>query len=72
MQTAQTTKVRAKLTARTFIWLQGLSGLIGFAVLLEIVPRDAPEGAVILMLGAGSISEVAHRLGERVAAALAR
>ena len=39
MPTAQTTKVRAKLTARTFIWLQGLSGLIGFAVLLEIVPR---------------------------------
>ena len=39
MQTAQTTKVRAKLTARTFIWLQGLSGLIGFAVLLEIIPR---------------------------------
>ena len=39
MQTAQTTKVRAKLTARTFIWLQGLSGLIGFAALLEIVPR---------------------------------
>ncbi|MGC2131834.1 MAG: ABC transporter permease, partial [Xanthobacteraceae bacterium] len=39
MPTAQTTKVRAKLTARTFIWLQGLSGLIGFAALLEIVPR---------------------------------
>lgn len=39
MQTAQTTKARAKLTARTFIWLQGLSGLIGFAALLEIVPR---------------------------------
>ena len=39
MQAAQTTKVRAKLTARTFIWLQGLSGLIGFAALLEIVPR---------------------------------
>ena len=44
----------------------------GVEQLLEIVPRDAPEGAVILMLGAGSISEVAHRLGERVAAALAR
>ncbi|HEX4040446.1 MAG TPA: ABC transporter permease [Xanthobacteraceae bacterium] len=39
MPAAQTTKVRAKLTARTFIWLQGLSGLIGFAALLEIVPR---------------------------------
>ena len=39
MQAAQATKVRAKLTARTFIWLQGLSGLIGFAALLEIVPR---------------------------------
>jgi ABC-type nitrate/sulfonate/bicarbonate transport system permease component len=39
MQAAQATKVRAKVTARTFIWLQGLSGLIGFAALLEIVPR---------------------------------
>src|SRR5580700_3688477 len=39
MPTAPKTKVRAKLTARTFIWLQGLSGLIGFAALLEIVPR---------------------------------
>jgi len=39
MPAAPTTKVRAKLTARTFIWLQGLSGLIGFAALLEIVPR---------------------------------
>jgi ABC-type nitrate/sulfonate/bicarbonate transport system permease component len=39
MPTAQPTKVRARLTARTFIWLQGLSGLIGFAALLEIVPR---------------------------------
>jgi len=40
MQAAQTTKVRAKLTARTFIWLQGLGGLVGFALLLEIVPRS--------------------------------
>ncbi|MGB6504756.1 MAG: ABC transporter permease [Xanthobacteraceae bacterium] len=39
MPAAQTTTVRAKLTARTFIWLQGLSGLIGFAALLEILPR---------------------------------
>jgi UDP-N-acetylmuramate--alanine ligase len=40
--------------------------------LLEIVPREAPEGALVLMLGAGSISSVAHRLGERVAAQLVR
>jgi len=40
MPAAQTTKVRAKLTARTFIWLQGLGGLVGFALLLEIVPRS--------------------------------
>jgi UDP-N-acetylmuramate--alanine ligase len=40
--------------------------------LLVDVPRSAPEGAIVLMLGAGSISEVAHRLGERVSAALAR
>lgn len=39
MQATQATKVRAKLSARTFIWLQGLTGLIGFALLLEIVPR---------------------------------
>ena len=37
--------------------------------LLEAVPREAPAGALVLMLGAGSISAVAHRLGERVAAA---
>ncbi len=37
--------------------------------LLEAVPREAPAGALVLMLGAGSISLVAHRLGERVAAA---
>jgi len=40
MRTAQTTKVRARHTARTFIWLQGLAGLVGFALLLEIVPRS--------------------------------
>jgi UDP-N-acetylmuramate--alanine ligase len=34
--------------------------------LLDAVPREAPEGALVLMLGAGSISSVAHRLGERV------
>ena len=39
MQAAQSTEVRAKFTARTFIWLQGLGGLVGFALLLEIVPR---------------------------------
>lgn len=40
--------------------------------LLDVVPREAPPGALVLMLGAGSISAVAHRLGERVAAALVR
>ncbi|GAC1582066.1 MAG: UDP-N-acetylmuramate--L-alanine ligase [Candidatus Elarobacter sp.] len=40
--------------------------------LLDAVPREAPDGALVLMLGAGSISAVAHRLGERVSAALAR
>jgi UDP-N-acetylmuramate--alanine ligase len=34
--------------------------------LLDAVPREAPEGALVLMLGAGSISSVAHRLGDRV------
>ncbi len=37
--------------------------------LLDAVPREAPDGALVLMLGAGSISGVAHRLGERVAGA---
>ncbi|MEA2719246.1 MAG: UDP-N-acetylmuramate--alanine ligase, partial [Candidatus Eremiobacteraeota bacterium] len=40
--------------------------------LLELIPRETPAGALVLMLGAGSITAVAHRLGERVAAALAR
>jgi UDP-N-acetylmuramate--alanine ligase len=40
--------------------------------LLEIVPRESPAGALVLMLGAGSITSVAHRLGEQVATALAR
>lgn len=40
--------------------------------LLDIVPRVAPDGALVLMLGAGSITAVAHRLGERVSAALVR
>jgi UDP-N-acetylmuramate--alanine ligase len=40
--------------------------------LLEVIPREAPDGALVLMLGAGSISAVAHRLGERVDTALAR
>ena len=39
MQAAQPTKVRARLTARAFVWLQGLGGLVGFAALLAIVPR---------------------------------
>ncbi len=39
MPAARTSRVRARLTARTFIWLQGLAGLVGFALLLEIVPR---------------------------------
>ncbi|HEX3550316.1 MAG TPA: UDP-N-acetylmuramate--L-alanine ligase [Candidatus Elarobacter sp.] len=37
--------------------------------LIDVVPRDTPDGALVLMLGAGSISSAAHRLGERVAAA---
>ncbi|MEA2689303.1 MAG: UDP-N-acetylmuramate--alanine ligase [Candidatus Eremiobacteraeota bacterium] len=40
--------------------------------LLELIPGETPAGALVLMLGAGSITAVAHRLGERVAAALAR
>jgi UDP-N-acetylmuramate--alanine ligase len=40
--------------------------------LLEVLPREAPDGALVLMLGAGSITQVARRLGERVGAALAR
>jgi ABC-type nitrate/sulfonate/bicarbonate transport system permease component len=39
MQAARVTKVRAKLTARASVWLQGLGGLVGFALLLELVPR---------------------------------
>jgi ABC-type nitrate/sulfonate/bicarbonate transport system permease component len=39
MRAAQATKVRAKLTARAFVWLQGIGGLVAFALLLEIVPR---------------------------------
>ncbi|HEY4432808.1 MAG TPA: cyanophycin synthetase, partial [Candidatus Cybelea sp.] len=37
--------------------------------LVDVLPREVPDGALVLMLGAGSISAVAHRLGERVAAA---
>ncbi len=40
--------------------------------LTDEIPRTAPDGALVLMLGAGSISAVAHRLGERVSAALVR
>ena len=39
MPTTQTAKARARLTARAFVWLQGLAGLVGFALLLEIAPR---------------------------------
>src|SRR5580700_11766153 len=37
---APTANVRAKLSARTIVWLQGIAGLAGFAALLEIVPRS--------------------------------
>jgi UDP-N-acetylmuramate-alanine ligase len=42
--------------------------------LLDVVPQESPDGALVLMLGAGSITSVAHRLGKQVAAssALAR
>jgi UDP-N-acetylmuramate--alanine ligase len=40
--------------------------------LLEAIPREVPAGALVLMLGAGSISSVAHRLGERLTGALVR
>jgi UDP-N-acetylmuramate--alanine ligase len=38
------------------------------AELLDVVPRVAGERAVVLMLGAGSISGIAHRLAERMTA----
>jgi ABC-type nitrate/sulfonate/bicarbonate transport system permease component len=37
---AAKTKVRGRRSARTIVWLQGLAGLAGFAVLLEILPRS--------------------------------
>lgn len=40
--------------------------------LIEVVPRAAPDRALVLMLGAGSISAVAHRLGEKLSAAPVR
>jgi UDP-N-acetylmuramate--alanine ligase len=40
--------------------------------LLDVAPQEAPDGALVLMLGAGSITSVAHRLGERVAAPVVR
>jgi UDP-N-acetylmuramate--alanine ligase len=40
--------------------------------LIDLVPRIAGERAMVLMLGAGSISGVAHRLGERVRAVAVR
>ena len=36
--------------------------------LIDVLPGSVPDGAILLMLGAGSISGVAHRLGDRVAA----
>lgn len=39
--------------------------------LLEDIPRIAPRGALVLMLGAGSISAVAHKLGAAIAPAAA-
>jgi len=36
---AEAAKKTAKLSARTQAWLQGLAGLAGFALVLEIVPR---------------------------------
>jgi UDP-N-acetylmuramate--alanine ligase len=36
--------------------------------LLTTIPREAPDGALVLMLGAGSITSVARRLGENVSA----
>jgi UDP-N-acetylmuramate-alanine ligase len=37
--------------------------------LLDVIPREAPDGALVLMLGAGSISSIAHRLGEQISSA---
>jgi UDP-N-acetylmuramate-alanine ligase len=37
--------------------------------LIELIPAEAPPDALVLMLGAGSISAVAHRLGAAIAAA---
>ena len=37
--------------------------------LIETIPREAPDGALVLMLGAGSITAVARRLGEKIASA---
>jgi ABC-type nitrate/sulfonate/bicarbonate transport system permease component len=37
---AENNKARARLRARAFVWLQGVGGLVGFAALLEIVPRS--------------------------------
>jgi UDP-N-acetylmuramate-alanine ligase len=42
------------------------------AELLDVVPRVAGERAVVLMLGAGSISGIAHRLAEQMAAPVLR
>jgi len=34
--------------------------------LIATIAAEAPVGALVLMLGAGSISGVAHRLGEAI------
>jgi len=34
--------------------------------LMDVVPQEAPPGSLVLMLGAGSITSVAHRLGARI------
>ncbi len=39
--------------------------------LVAAIPAAVPEGALVLMLGAGSISPVAHELGGRIGAAAA-
>jgi UDP-N-acetylmuramate--alanine ligase len=37
--------------------------------LADEIPRAAPDGALVLMLGAGSITTVARRLGQKIASA---
>ncbi len=37
--------------------------------LTDTIPRATPDGALVLMLGAGSISSIAHELGRRITTA---